>query len=102
MAKQALGSQIKQAPAPPPQARLAAIGLFQRLIQQIGIGIETRQPVARGAGIMAARPPPRGLQREEIGELRDQPMAGHDAAGEKVPIQSALSTHRSDRAGCDG
>ena len=74
VAEQALGGKIEQAPAPPPARGIRAIDLVQHRIDFGAMGIEQRQPVARGAGIMIARPAPLRLNPEQIGKLRDQAM----------------------------
>ena len=84
VAEQALGGKIEQAPAPPPARGIRAIDRVQHRIDFGAMGIEQRQPVARGARIMIARPAPLRLNPEQIGELCDQAVAGHDPAGKEM------------------
>ena len=84
VAEQPRGRQKEAAPAPHPQRRVGAVDLAKDGFDLVAVGIETAEPVQRGALIMRAAPAPFLLDLEQIGILPDQMMARHHPAAEEM------------------
>src|SRR4051794_28567294 len=84
VSEQADCGKKKQTPSPLPKTRVLPVDLSQHLEDFGSIPIVVGEPVAGCLLIMPAVPLPLGVYAEDILKLPDQPMTGHDAAGEEM------------------
>src|SRR6267142_1481214 len=82
--EQPCGGEEEPAPAPHPQARVAAVNLAKNAFDLVAVGIKIAEPLERGALIMRAAPAPFLLDLEQIRILPDQMMAWHHPAVEEM------------------
>src|SRR5688572_14721181 len=82
--EQTRGREQEPAPAPHPQARIVAMDLAQDGLDHFAMGVESREPVLRGALVVSSAPAPFLLDRKQIAILPDQMMARHHPAAEEV------------------
>jgi hypothetical protein len=84
VAEQTRGGEKEQTPTPSPEARVPAIDLLEDRPDHRIVAVVVGEPVEGGALVVTPGPSPVGLHLEQVGELPDQVVAGHDAAGEEM------------------